>query len=263
MIKFLIVSLLLNSLLINAQPVTYTSSNAHSHNDYEQPIPFREAYSAGFGSIEADIFLVNGNDELLVAHTPAELATKKRRLDSLYLIPIRDCIRKNHGQAYANRSKKLQILIDIKTAPVPTLKKFIETIQRYPELTSTPSLRFVISGGRPNPDSFPSYPSFIWFDGELDKTYSKQALSKIVMMSDYLKRYTLWNGKEKLPEADADKLKAAVNKSHQLKKPVRFWDAPDNINAWNVLMGFKVDFINTDKIRELSEFLEKMPSYSL
>jgi alkaline phosphatase len=33
-----------------------TVSNAHSHNDYEQPIPFRMAYQAGFGSVEADIF---------------------------------------------------------------------------------------------------------------------------------------------------------------------------------------------------------------
>lgn len=258
MTKLLSALLVLSTSIVTAQPVKYTTSNAHSHNDYEQPTPFQEAYNAGFGSIEADIFLVTGNDELLVAHTLAELAIKKRRLDSLYLIPIRDCIRKNHGHPFANRSKKLQILVDIKTAPVPTLKKFIETIKRYPELTSTPSLQFVISGGRPNPDSFPSYPSFIWFDGELDKTYSQQALKKIVMMSDYLKRYTLWNGIEKLPEADAVKLKAAVDKSHQLKKPVRFWDAPDNINAWNVLMSFKVDFINTDKIRELSEFLAKM-----
>lgn len=253
--KLIILFLLTNGLLSRAQKSVYTTSNAHSHNDYEQPIPFLEAYNAGFGSIEADIFLVNGNDELLVAHTPAELLTKKRRLDSLYLIPIRDQIKKNHGYAYADKSKKLQILIDIKTVPVPTLNKFIETLKRYPELTTTRSLQFVISGGRPNPDSFAYYPSYIWFDGELNKDYSAKALTKIVMMSDYLKRYTLWNGQGTLPEADSIKWKAAVDKSHLSKKPVRFWDAPDNPNAWGTLMRMKVDFINTDKIRELSEFL--------
>jgi alkaline phosphatase len=76
-------------------------------------------------------------------------------------------------------------------------------------------------------------------------------------MSDYLKRYTLWNA-GKIPEADSIKLKAAVDKSHQLKKPVRFWDAPDNSNAWNTLIRAGVDFINTDKIKELSEFLGKL-----
>jgi alkaline phosphatase len=234
----------------------YTTANAHSHNDYEQPLPFREAYNAGFGSIEADIFLVGDTNELLVAHTPAELLTKKRRLDSLYLIPIRDCIRKNNGHVYPAASKKLQILVDIKTSPIPTLHKFIETLQRFPELTHTSSLQFVISGGRPNPDSFATYPSYIWFDGELNKTYSAKALTKIVMMSDYLKRYTSWR-EGKIPVEDSIKLKTAVEKAHQLKKPVRFWDAPDDENAWNTLMLFGVDFINTDKIRELSAFLAK------
>jgi len=259
MTRLIIALILFNALAVYAQPVKYTTSNAHSHNDYEQPNPFWSAYNAGFGSIEADIFFVKGNEELLVAHTPAELLTKKRRLDSLYLIPLRDNIRKHHGHPYADVSKKLQILIDVKTAAVPTLDKFIETIRRYPELIKTPSLQFVISGGRPNPDSFPSYPSFILFDGELDKTYSPQALTKIVMMSDYLKRYTLWNGIQKLPEADSIKFKAAVDKAHALHKPVRFWDAPDNTDAWKVLMNFKVDFINTDKIAELSVFLKNLP----
>jgi hypothetical protein len=255
MTKILILCLLLAAFQINAQPVTYSTANAHSHNDYEQANPFWEAYNAGFGSIEADIFLLKDNDELLVAHSMSEIATKKRRLDSLYLIPIRDCIRNNHGHPYADFTKKLQILIDIKTVPVPTLNKLIETLKRYPELIKTPLLQFVISGGRPSPDSFATYPSFIWFDGELDKTYSQQALAKIVMMSDYLKRYTTWNGKGAIPETDSIKLAAAVKKSHQVNKPVRFWEAPDDVNAWNTFMRARVDFINTDKIRELTRFL--------
>jgi hypothetical protein len=30
----------------------YTLANTHSHSDYEQPIPFRTAYNAQFGSID-------------------------------------------------------------------------------------------------------------------------------------------------------------------------------------------------------------------
>lgn len=33
----------------------YTVANAHAHNDYKHPMPFRTAYLAGFGSIEVDI----------------------------------------------------------------------------------------------------------------------------------------------------------------------------------------------------------------
>ena len=35
-----------------SQPVIYKVSNAHSHNDYEQKVPFLTAYNEGFGSIE-------------------------------------------------------------------------------------------------------------------------------------------------------------------------------------------------------------------
>lgn len=244
------------SLSVSAQPSVYNTSNAHSHNDYEQALPFWDAYNHGFGSIEADIFLLDDREELLVAHTPAELKTKKRRLDSLYLIPIVNCVKKNHGSPYADKSKKLQILIDIKTAAAPTLQKLVETIARYPELTNNPSLQFAISGNRPSADSFNLYPSYIMFDGELNKAYSKKALTKIVLMSDNLKRYTQWNGKSEMPEEDKIKLRSEILRSHDLKKPIRFWEAPDDANSWKALMLLKVDYINTDKISELSEFLQ-------
>src|ERR1700750_333937 len=48
----------------------YTVANTHSHNDYEQPTPFWMAYQEQFGSIEADIFWLNG--QLIVAHNLRE-----------------------------------------------------------------------------------------------------------------------------------------------------------------------------------------------
>jgi hypothetical protein len=244
------------SLAATAQSSRYTASNAHSHNDYEQPVPFHDAYNAGFGSIEADIFLVAGSEELLVAHTTEELRTKKRRLDSLYLLPLVNCIRKNHGSVYPDKSKKLQILVDVKTTAVPTIARLVETIRRYPELTNTPSLQFTISGNRPDPGVFASYPPFITFDGELQITYSSQALSRVTLMSADLKKYTLWNGYGPVPAQDSVVIKMNIDKCHALHKPIRFWDAPDHPEAWNWLMAAGVDFINTDKISTLAEFLK-------
>ncbi|HKG69564.1 MAG TPA: hypothetical protein VKA92_11895, partial [Segetibacter sp.] len=245
-----------------AQPYNYTTSNAHSHNDYEQKFPFWNAYNNGFGSIEADIFLVKDNDELLVAHSSQELAIRKMRLDSSYLIPIVNCVKKNKGYPYSDKSKKLQILVDIKTTAAATLNQLVKTINRYPELTNNPLVQFTISGNRPGSDSFAMYPSFITFDGELNKSYSQEALKKIVLMSASLKDYTLWNGKGRIPANDQKKIKSEINRSHGLKKPIRFWEAPDNINAWYTLMHLEADFINTDKISSLAEFLNKLPDNS-
>ncbi len=259
MLKQLIVILLLSSSvgLATAQPAAYTTANAHSHNDYEQPRPFWEAYQHGFGSIEADIFLLNEEPELLVAHTPEEITQKKRRLDSLYLLPLAQCLRKHNGYPFADTTKKLQLLIDINTTAAPALEKLMETLKRYPELTHNPMVRFTISGNRPAPDSFRLYPSYIVFDAELKKDYDGQALQKVTLMSADLKNYTSWKGTGPLPLKDSLSLKAVIHKAHALNKPVRFWGAPDTPYAWHILMGMGVDYINTDRIDALSESLRK------
>jgi hypothetical protein len=100
--------LLLIALTGFAQRPVYTVANLHSHNDYEKPFPFWEAYSQGFGSIEADIFLQGNN--LLIAHDTIQVKLGKT-LDSFYLQPLQQCIQKNNGYPYANPTRSLQLLI--------------------------------------------------------------------------------------------------------------------------------------------------------
>ena len=94
----------------------YTTQNAHSHNDYEQQAPFHLAYNEGFGSIEADIHLVD--DQLLVGHDSKSLV-KERTLESLYLQPI---------IAYNQPNRKLQLLIDIKTDAIKTIDQLVKLL---------------------------------------------------------------------------------------------------------------------------------------
>src|SRR3954469_23899482 len=103
------------SIDVFAQQHNYTAANAHSHNDYEQPNPFYQAWQNGFGSIEADIFLHDG--KLLVAHEVRELISN-RSLDSLYLKPLQAAIENNKGYPYAYKNKQLQLLIDVKSDSV-------------------------------------------------------------------------------------------------------------------------------------------------
>src|SRR5262245_45294116 len=65
---------------------------AHAHNDYEHKRPLLDALDNGFCSVEADIFLVNG--ELLVGHTSKDLRPE-RTLEKLYLDPLRQRVKAN------------------------------------------------------------------------------------------------------------------------------------------------------------------------
>jgi alkaline phosphatase len=250
---FIVVFVLIVS-FIKAQPVHYTVSNAHSHNDYEQKRPFWLAYNHGFGSIEADIFLLD--DSLFIAHDTIELK-KRRTLEAFYIEPLANVVAKNGGYPYADSTKPLQLLIDIKTDSIHTLGKLISVLQKYPTLINNQTIKFVITGNRPDESLFTSYPSFIYFDGELFKNYSEEALTRISLLSDDFQTYIHWNGTRTLTPNQMRVLITAVNKAHKLNKPVRFWDSPDFINAWKQFMHLGVDYINTDHIAKLSFFLNR------
>src|SRR5918996_24410 len=68
-----------------ATGATRPLERAHAHNDYEHERPLLDALDHGFTSVEADIYLVDG--ELRVGHDPEDLRPG-RTLQSLYLDPL-------------------------------------------------------------------------------------------------------------------------------------------------------------------------------
>lgn len=252
----LLIACLLFSCLESYGQQTYTSANVHSHNDYEQLFPFWAAWRQGFGSIEADVFLDNG--ELIVAHERTQM---KRRwtIDSLYLQPLQQCIRENKGYVFADTSRQLQLLIDIKSEAVSTLNRLVEKLRDYPLLTATSSLKIVISGNRPEASGLASYPDWIWFDGDLQKEYNKDQLDRIEMLSGNFSRYSSWNGKGRLPEKERLVLKELISNAHSLNKKIRFWNSPDIMNSWYSFMELGIDYINTDHIDGITTFLRQLP----
>jgi hypothetical protein len=74
---------------------------AHAHNDYEHDRPLYDALDHRFKSVEADIWLVDG--ELVVAHDAEDVpqaAEQGRTLRSLYLEPLRQRVKQNRGSVY-------------------------------------------------------------------------------------------------------------------------------------------------------------------
>lgn len=238
----------------NAQKINYSVANAHSHNDYENKIPFETAYHENFGSIEADVFL--WNDSLIVGHTAMDIQYK-RTLESLYLDPLNKYTKQNKGYPYKNNKRYLQLLIDIKTEALPTISKLVQVLSKYQILIKSTQIKFVITGNRPAIDTFTAYPAFILFDGDITKNYSASELNKIALFSDDLKNYTKWNGIGNILATDKLKLDSCIKKAHSLHKKIRFWDAPDLPNAWQQIIDLNIDYINTDHIVELSTYLKR------
>ncbi len=247
---------LLMSVLISAQ-AQYTTLNAHSHNDYEQKMPFLLAYNANFGSIEADIWAVKG--ELFVAHDSSGI-TGERTLDALYLQPIVKLFRKNGGKAWGNHSSTFQLMIDLKTKVDPTLPLLVELLKKYPDVFNSDvnknAISIVITGNRPTPSDFAKYPLWVYFDGNVTQKYDARQLKRVGLFSENLANFAKWKGKTVMDAEEEKKLVQIIDSVHGLNKKIRFWNAPDTAFAWRTLMRFKVDYINTDHIQDLATYLE-------
>ena len=223
----------------------------HSHNDYEQDIPFWTAYKNGLNSIEIDLFLKN--DSLYVTHSESEIIAD-RTIEHLYLNSLSKVASSQLGI-----KKKLQILIDIKSESHTTLNRLIKTLNYYPEIIDKENISIVISGNRPIPKKYVDYPDFIYFDYQsLYPLENEKIWNKIALISLNFKKYSSWNGVEDMSVEDFKKLDSLVKLAHFYKKPFRFWGTPDNKIAWEVFKELGVDYINTDKPIQVSTYFNEL-----
>ncbi len=240
---------------VYAQPVSYTPANLHSHNDYEKPKPFFEAFENGFGSIEVDVFLKDG--KILVAHNVADIDTA-RSLKKMYLQPLELAIQQNNGSLFADSSQTLILLIDIKSPARPALDSIAALLSKFPALINNSRLLITISGNRPPDIEWQQFPSFIHFDGLFGVKYSQDQLRKVPLISDNFRNYTNWNGKGIIPAIERKKIDSVILVAHQQGKKVRFWNAPDIPNAWYQFMNMGADLINTDQPATAAKFMREL-----
>ena len=249
---FLLICLNFFSIQSFSQPKNYTVANAHAHNDYEHALPFYTAYNAGFGSIEADVFPVNG--KLLVAHSKNGIETKNT-LENLYLDPLLKELKDN-------KNRKLMLLIDIKQNYKLSLQLLIKELEPLKKHLFTYSDRskpvtVLISGARPVPAEYKNYPGYIFFDDDLRLPHTPDEWKRVGLVSLSFERYSSWKGSGALSEKDKNLVAHVIDSVHHAGKKIRFWAAPDNENSWRTQMKLGVDLIGTDKIEQLSEFLKK------
>ena len=246
----LVTTLFINNFII-AQPQTYTVANAHSHNDYLNNQPFDKAFNNGFGSIEADIFPVNGI--LFVAHSKREIQPGST-LNGLYLAPLLKKLK-------LNNSWQIKLLVDIKEdykLSLDLLMKEIEPLKPYLSTSHrSKSLIILISGERPAPAEYKNYPDYIFFDDDLKLSHAGAEWKRVGQVSLQFTKFTSWNGENTIEAGDRKMLQHIIDSVHHAGKTIRFWAAPDNETSWLLQMQLGVDLVGTDKIDELGSFLRR------
>lgn len=239
-------------------------SQAHAHNDYNHDRPLHDALAHGFNSVEADIFLVD--DDLYVAHDRQDI-TRDRTLRSLYLDPLRKCIRQNNGRVYPN-GPQFTLLIDIKSEAVSTYNRLDSILAEYRDIVTSFDLKgrrnravvAIISGNRPYDLIKSQVVRYAGYDGRLADLESSDPVDLIPMISDNWTRHFTWNGAGEMPAEERHKLREIVQTAHSKGRRVRFWATPDNPSpareaVWRELISSGTDVINTDDLEGLQQFL--------
>ncbi len=232
---------------------------AHAHNDYLHRRPLLDALDQGFGSAEADVFLVDG--KLLVAHTRLELSPQ-RTLESLYLDPLRERIRANDGSVHGDGSP-FTLLIDLKSDGESTFKVLNQMLAEYSEVFSRIEngklhpgpVRAIVSGNRPIETILSTSPCFVGIDGRLSDIDSDLSVEQMPLISDNWRQHFKWQGQGQIPQDEAEKLDRLVKQIHDEGRQLRFWATRDDPAMWKTLRNAKVDMINTDNLEGLSRFL--------
>ncbi len=240
-------------------------AEAHSHNDYEHKRPLFDALDQGFCSVEADIYLVDG--QLLVAHDRKDVKAE-RTLEALYLDPIRDRVRANGGRLFAG-GPPATLLIDIKTEGARTYARLRDVLTKYREMLSvfhessvtTNAITVILSGERPFEVLAAEKERLAGLDGrmsDLDRSppYSS---SLVPLVSDNWRTHFTWDGLGEIPADQKAKLAALVARAHAQNRRIRFWNASDRIGMWKAQQEAGVDMINTDRLADLAKFLNSTP----
>ncbi|MEV1024877.1 phosphatidylinositol-specific phospholipase C/glycerophosphodiester phosphodiesterase family protein [Streptomyces sp. NPDC050264] len=239
---------------------------AHAHNDYDHPRPLFDALDHRFNSVEADIYLVDG--DLLVAHDPVDL-DPNRTLESLYLAPLAARVRENHGSVHQGRHTPLQLLIDIKTEGAATYLELDRQLRRYRGLFTayahgrvhTGPVTAVVSGDRAARAPMEAQRTrSAFYDGRLTDLGTAAPASFVPLISDNWTTFFSWQGVGPIPAAEREKLHAIVSAAHDRGQRVRFWATPDVAGperdaVWTELIAADVDHLNTDDLAGLEAFL--------
>ncbi len=220
----------------------------HSHNDYTRKHPLLDAMMHDFDSVEADIYLKDG--QLLVCHDSGD-CHKNKTLEGMYLLPLFSMYQAGKGLVRPNH-KQLTLLVEFKSDPDKTYQAVLPLLQRYKAMLTAitggkvrnGAVRVVITGHVPRKLIKAAEPKLMAIDGEADDLGSGESVSLVPWISiDWDKR-----GKS------IEDLACRARQQHRL---LRFWGGPDNSWQWGEECKDGVDIINTDHLTKLNRFMPR------
>ena len=221
----------------------------HAHNDYAQDRPLKDALDLGYRSVEADVWLRDG--EIIVSHWGL---SSPGTLRGLYLDPLQARIT-DRGSVHGDGAV-FTLWIDLKSQRDAFQDAVAELLLAYPmiaEAGPSPALRIIFTGNAKAkaalvdrmPPATVSRDSndFAVDDSTGDDRWSAYALR--------WSSYVSWDGHDTMAPKEQQRLRCILHAAHARGRQVRFFATPETENFWRFARSEGFDFVNTDALGDL------------
>ncbi|HEX9104925.1 MAG TPA: hypothetical protein VF997_22095, partial [Polyangia bacterium] len=249
-------------------PLVGPRTLGHAHNDYEHPRPLFDALEHGFASVEADLWLRQG--QLAVSHDGWSV---RGTLDALYLAPLGERIARYGGSVYGD-GRPFYLWLDLKqhdpgleAAVVAALDR-VPYVARFADDGARPGAVVVVLTGDADADRAlverPGWRPFVRDEELLEaaEQHDQPATRRPRAYSLRYGRYLSWSEADGAANDDVAQLRCIVAQAHAAGRLVRLWDAPEDPRFWRLAARAGVDFVNTDDLEGVARTLDLVPSLS-
>lgn len=242
----------------------------HSHNDYWRRVPLFDALSVGCISVEADVWLQNG--DLLVGHVPHVLHPN-RTLQSLYINPLLEILRRQNvgrqttdpisGVFTTSSQTSLYLLIDMKNKGEdiwPVLLQQLEPLRAQGYLTTFNGTDFIESaitvvgtGNTPFPLVQASQNRIVFYDAPIFALDDRFNSSNSAWASASFQRAVGKGSFGSLSAKQTATIRDQIQQANAKGLKARYWQTPNfpvafRDHVWSLLVNEGVGLLNIDDL---------------
>lgn len=256
------ISCLVISIQLSAQVVALP--HAHSHNDYEQECPLKDALAHGFTSVEADVLYIYG--KLKVAHEmPDKPRPRLKTLEQQYLKPLFKQFKKNNKQIYENYEGDFYLWVDIKTDSEKVYQLLKQQLWPYRDMLNyynsgtfhKGKVTVILSGNRPFETLLKDPLQLMTLDGRPEDLKEDFPSHLVPFISEHAGKVAQVTDYSQVDEAAFRRIAHYVELCRQQGKKTRLWATPEDEGLWTKLLSIGIDLINTDDLPRLKDYLSK------